>query len=79
MKLPEKASRPRIKAARVRKSEGSGFSIAVHPAIISGLLMMVGAAVWFFVGLSAGIIYFYPPVLFVLGIGAIIRGFTGRE
>jgi hypothetical protein len=76
---PEKASRPRVKAARGRKSEGSGFSIAVHPAIIAGLLMMAGAAVWFFLGLAAGIIYFYPPVLFVLGVGAVIRGFTGRE
>ncbi len=36
--------------------------------------MMVGAAVWFFVGLAAGIIFFYPPVLFVLGFIALIKG-----
>ncbi len=41
--------------------------------------MMVGAAVWFFAGLAAGYIYPYAPILFVLGIGAVIRGFTGQD
>lgn len=35
---------------------------------IKGLLMMAGAAIWFFVGLAAGYIYFYPPVMFVIGL-----------
>lgn len=30
-------------------------------------------------GLAANIIYFYPPVLFLLGIGSIIRGFKGED
>jgi hypothetical protein len=54
-------------------------SIVVNPSIISGLAMMGGAVVWFVVGLYAGWVFFYPPILFVLGIGAVIRGFTGRE
>jgi len=54
-------------------------SISVNPSIITGALMMLGAAVWFFAGLAAGFIYFYPPVLFVLGIGAVIRGFKGED
>jgi hypothetical protein len=44
-----------------------------------GLLMMLAATVWFFGGLAYGRIFFYPPILFLLGIGAIIRGFMGKE
>ncbi len=33
-----------------------------------------GAVVWFFGGLAAGIIFFYPPILLIIGIIAIIRG-----
>jgi hypothetical protein len=36
--------------------------------------MMAGAVVWFFVGLQAGYIYFYPPVLFVMGLVSLLRG-----
>ena len=42
--------------------------------------MMVGAVVWFFGALFfLDRIFFYPPIMFVLGIGAVIRGFTGQE
>ncbi len=40
-----------------------------------GVLMMVGAAVWFFVGLAANVIYFYPPVLFIIGLVTVLKGF----
>lgn len=73
-----KTSRPK-KAARREKSESGGFRIAIHPSIVTGLLMMTGAAVWFFLGLAAGRIFFYPPVLFVLGIAAVVRGFLGQD
>jgi hypothetical protein len=67
------------KKPRKVSRERSGGGIAIHPSIITGALMMVGATIWFVLGLAAGYIYFYPPVMFVLGIGAIIRGFTGQE
>ena len=41
--------------------------------------MMVGAVVWFVAGLAANRIFFYPPVLFILGIVAVFKGITGRE
>ena len=42
--------------------------------------MMIGAVVWFVVGWAVmGLIFYYPPVLFILGIGAIVKGFMGRE
>lgn len=67
------------KKKRSRSGGGGGFSIAVHPQIITGLLMMIGASAWFIIGLANGIIFFYPPALFVLGFVAIIRGFMGAD
>jgi hypothetical protein len=43
-------------------------------AILGGAGMMVGAVVWFVVGWMAGRIFFYPPILFVIGIVALIKG-----
>jgi hypothetical protein len=51
----------------------------IHPGVGIGLLMMVGAAVWFFVALAAGWIFFYPPILFVLGLARFIYGLAGRD
>lgn len=78
---PSKATvSPRSKRKpRREESERPGFAIAIHPSIIIGVLMMIGAAVWFFLGLAANRIFFYPPVLFLLGIGSIIRGFKGED
>jgi hypothetical protein len=39
-----------------------------------GLAMMVGAVIWFFGALAIGIIFFYPPILFIIGL---ISFFTG--
>lgn len=36
--------------------------------------MMIIAAVWFFGGLAAGYIFYYPPVLFIIGVVALIKG-----
>ena len=33
--------------------------------------------VWFFVGLKAGWIFYYPPVLFVIGLVAVLKGLLG--
>jgi hypothetical protein len=74
--MPTKAkTRPK----KSRSERGGGIGIAIHPSIIAGALMMIGAAVWFFLGLAAGIFYFYPPVLFCFGIAAIIRGLMGQD
>jgi hypothetical protein len=58
---------------------GRSFRLVLSPTIITGLLMMLGAVVWFGAGLAIGFIYFYPPVLFVLGIAAVFRGLMGQE
>lgn len=58
------------------RSYGSGVSAG---PMVAGILMMVGAAVWFFAGLAAGVIFFYPPVLFVLGIISFFKGLFGSD
>ncbi len=49
----------------------------VNGGVLAGLGMMAGAAVWFVVGLSAGYIFFYPPVLFILGLASFFKGLVG--
>lgn len=44
-----------------------------------GILMMVGAVVWFVGGLAADRIFFYPPILLIFGFIAFIRGLMGGQ
>jgi hypothetical protein len=54
-----------------------GFG-SLNAGIVGGLLMIVIAIVWFGAGLMFGIIFFYPPILAIIGIGAIIKGLASR-
>src|SRR5262245_8316928 len=51
--------------------------VTISPAVISGVLMMIGAVVWFVLGLFLGWVFFYPPILFILGLVAVVRGLMG--
>ena len=42
--------------------------------IVSGILMMTIACVWFFGALLFGVLFFFPPVLFIAGLVALING-----
>ncbi|MEZ6143204.1 MAG: hypothetical protein R3B84_21780 [Zavarzinella sp.] len=44
---------------------------------VTGLLMMLGAVVWFGLGFAAGRIFIYPPILFILGLVSFFKGFSG--
>ena len=46
--------------------------------IISGIAMMVGAAVWFGVGLLVSTIFIYPLIMFVAGGIALINGISQK-
>lgn len=37
-------------------------------------LMMLGAIVWFVLGLMGGVIFFYPPILLIIGLVSLIGG-----
>ena len=49
----------------------------INAGIGGGLAMIIIAIAWFVIGLAAGYIYFYPPVLLVVGIGAVLKGLAG--
>jgi hypothetical protein len=60
-------SQPRVSFER-------GWFGSMNAGIVGGLLMILIAVVWFVVGLAFGIIFFYPPILAVIGVIAIIKG-----
>jgi len=48
-------------------------------SIGGGIAMIVVAIVWFICGLAFNYIFFYPPILLVLGIVALVKGAIGQE
>jgi hypothetical protein len=70
---------PRYRESRERHRRRSSGSLAPNRTLVTGLLMIVGAVVWFGVGLLGGVIFFYPPVLFVLGVVATAKGMMGYQ
>jgi hypothetical protein len=49
--------------------------------VLAGIAMMIGAIVWFFgAGLLFDLWFFYPPILFIVGLVCFIKGLaTGRS
>jgi len=55
--------------------DGESFeSRAAGSGIGGGVAMVVISLLWFFGGLAAGHIFFYPPILLVIGLFAIGKG-----
>lgn len=56
-------------------------SMGIKNSTIVGIITMSAAAIWFFIGyFSMNTIFFYPPVLFVLGLIKFIQGLNkGNE
>ena len=48
-------------------------------SVIAGIFMMLGAIVWFVLGLFADRIFIYPVILFVSGLIALVRGLTQSD
>jgi hypothetical protein len=55
-------------------SFGGALSGTGNAGVLGGLLMILIAVVWFVGGAALGVWFIYPPILFVIGIVAIIRG-----
>ena len=55
---------------QTKSAEGGGWDASM----IGGIVMMLGAVVWFVGGLFFDIIFFYPPILFVIGLVAFFKG-----
>jgi len=51
----------------------------INAGMGGGLLLMIGAIVWFFVALLFfDVIFFYPPIMFIIGLVAFIKGIAGK-
>src|SRR5579883_3034765 len=48
-----------------------------NSGMLGGMLAMGGAVVWFVAGLAMYVIFFYPPILFVIGLAAFFKGLMG--
>jgi hypothetical protein len=46
----------------------------LQKGMLGGLAMMAIAAIWFFGGLAAGYIFYYPPILFLIGLWGFFKG-----
>jgi hypothetical protein len=70
------------RAERAERRRHSGYSRggfgSMNAGVVGGIIMILIAVAWFGIGLMAGIVFFYPPILLVIGIGAIIKGLAGR-
>ncbi len=76
----------RKKEKKGRERDGSpgvafeeGWFGSFNAGVVGGLLMVLIAVVWFVLGLAGGIIFFYPPILFVIGLVAIARGLFSQK
>jgi len=56
-----------------------GWFESTNGGVLGGILMMVIAVVWFVVGLAAGRIFFYPPILLIIGFIAFCKGLFNRD
>jgi len=68
--------RPRRTRQRDRASRDGWFG-NINAGLVGGVAMILIAVVWFVVGLMAGYIFFYPPILLVIGIIAMVKGLMG--
>lgn len=67
------------RADEYAREPARGGGIHISSGVLGGCAMMLGAVVWFGLGWAAGIIYFSPPVLFVFGLVAVVRGLLGHS
>jgi hypothetical protein len=74
-KKKKRKKRPPEKQESGRSFEGN----VINGGVGIGVLVMIIAVVWFVVGLANDIIFFYPPVLFIIGLVAFFKGLTGQE
>lgn len=62
---------------REAAAEGDGWAperAGLSAGVVGGIAMIAIACIWFFVGYEAGIIFYYPPLLALLGVFGIVKG-----
>lgn len=62
-----------------RKHLNEGWFGNTNGGILGGVLMMIIAIVWFVGGLFAGYIFYYPPILLIVGMVAVGKGLFSND
>jgi hypothetical protein len=78
----KKKKRRRYSERPPQYQDNSGRSLEgniINGGVAAGVLVMFIAVVWFVVGLYCGWVFFYPPVLFIVGLIAFFKGLLGQE
>ena len=65
-------------AHRHEVEKGQEMDVWGNGQIYSGILTMTIAVLWFFGGLLVGIIFFFPPIMFIGGMIALINGISQK-
>jgi hypothetical protein len=77
---PTRAAHAEADGHREETDSGGGFfgpeKWAMGKGVLGGVLLMIIALIWFFGGLAAGYIFFYPPILFIFGVVGVVKGLT---
>lgn len=76
-RLAERAGEVRARQLAIESQYREPFSLEIgwmNLGVPAGILMLVVAIVWFVGALSAGWLFFYPPILAFAGLCAIVRG-----
>lgn len=81
--LADQGYTPRERAVASDAAEDDGFFAperrGLDKGILGGVIMMGIAVAWFGLGWMAGYIFFYPPILFLIGLFGTLKGlFTGN-
>lgn len=77
---PRRKKRKKRRPPERRETSSHGFEGGIiNSGVGGGLAAMVIAVVWLVVGLAFGWLFYYPPVLFVVGLIAFIKGLASRE
>lgn len=80
-RAPVPAKKRRLASKRARKKEHRQLPMVfINKEVAAGVVMIIAAIVWF-VGALVWFhtLFFYPPVLLILGIAAIYKGFTAPD
>ena len=68
---------------QIRESQNGDLytaaKIGINKGVLGGIMMMAVAAIWFIAGYQAGVFFYYPPIIFAIGIYAFLKGiYTGN-
>jgi hypothetical protein len=77
---PELRREQEKRAAKEQAAAGQPLEKSIfNSGALGGVVAMMVAVVWFVAGLANDVIFFYPPILFVIGLAAFFKGVMKNE